>query len=104
MLHRDISDNNLMVHRDGDAVIGTLNDWDNTSEVEEDGTVMSSKALQRTGTRPFMVLDLLVTNTPPHLYRHYLESFLYILVWAGLHYNLKDGLRDTKDHHLHITG
>lgn len=101
VLHRDFSDNNLMVHKDGDAVIGTciLNDWDNASEVEEDGTVMSFKALQRTGTRPFMVLDLLVTNTPPHLYRHDLESFLYILVWAGLHYNLKDGQRDTKDQH-----
>ncbi|KAK0488516.1 hypothetical protein IW261DRAFT_1326532 [Armillaria novae-zelandiae] len=98
VLHRDISDNNLMVHRNGDTVIGILNDWDNASEVEEDGTVMSSKALQRTGTRPFMALDLLVTNTLPHLHRHDLESFLYILVWAGLHYNLKNGLRDTKDH------
>ncbi|KAK0457399.1 uncharacterized protein EV420DRAFT_1271713, partial [Desarmillaria tabescens] len=97
-LHRDISDNNLMGCRDEHAVVGILNDWDNASEVEEDGTVMSSKALQRTGTRPFTALDLLVTNTPSHLYCHDLESFLYILVWAGLHYNLKDRQRQIKDH------
>lgn len=36
----------------------------------------------RTGTVPFMALDLLVYKTPPqHLYRHDLESFFYILVW-----------------------
>ncbi|TCD70754.1 hypothetical protein EIP91_001783 [Steccherinum ochraceum] len=36
----------------------------------------------RTGTFPFMALDLLRFVTPPHnLYRHDLESFFYVLVW-----------------------
>ncbi|KAK0185078.1 hypothetical protein F5146DRAFT_1006126 [Armillaria mellea] len=99
VLHHDINDNNLMVHRDGDAVIRVLNDWDNASEVEEEGTVMSCKTVQRTATRPFMALDLL--RTRGHiLYRHVLESFLYMLAWAGLHYNLKrraDDLSRTVD-------
>lgn len=28
VLHRDVSDNNLMVYRDGHTVVGILNDWD----------------------------------------------------------------------------
>ncbi|KAG5633072.1 hypothetical protein H0H81_011370 [Sphagnurus paluster] len=43
-----------------------------------------------------MARDLLfgsLSNPPPHLYRHDLESFLYILVWAALHYDFKLGVR-----------
>lgn len=37
----------------------------------------------RTGTGPFMALDLLVDGyDPPLLYRHDLESFFFILVWT----------------------
>ena len=36
----------------------------------------------RTGTGPFMALDLLIyEQVPYHLYRHDLESFFYALVW-----------------------
>ncbi|KAH8091059.1 hypothetical protein BXZ70DRAFT_954158 [Cristinia sonorae] len=36
----------------------------------------------RTGTGPFMALDLLLYScTPRHLYRHDLESFFWVLVW-----------------------
>ncbi|KAH8091035.1 hypothetical protein BXZ70DRAFT_1011293 [Cristinia sonorae] len=36
----------------------------------------------RTGTGPFMALDLLLyKHTPQHLYRHDLESFFWVLVW-----------------------
>ena len=33
--------------------------------------------------------DHLVPNPPPHLYRHDLESFFFMLVWAAIHYDLK---------------
>ncbi|KAH9478736.1 hypothetical protein JR316_0009196 [Psilocybe cubensis] len=59
-----------------------------------------------TGTLPFMAGDLLKTPedratfqltypTIPtyHLYRHDLESFFYILVWAATCYDLKTGRR-----------
>ncbi|KAI0929654.1 hypothetical protein AcW1_010341 [Taiwanofungus camphoratus] len=36
----------------------------------------------RTGTGPFMALDLLAKGNPPlHRYRHDLESFFFVLVW-----------------------
>ena len=38
----------------------------------------------RTGTSPFMAVDLLVLDTPPlHKYRHDLESFFYIYMCAA---------------------
>lgn len=41
----------------------------------------SPSSNQPTGTLPFMTTDLLVKDPPPHLYRHDLESFYYVLVW-----------------------
>ena len=39
----------------------------------------------RTGTGPFMAVDLLLSNPPPpHKYRHDLESFLYIYISAAV--------------------
>ncbi|KAG5638576.1 hypothetical protein H0H81_011796 [Sphagnurus paluster] len=94
-LHRDLSENNLMFKKcdDGD-VKGILNDWDMASKVDETDQVESSTAQHCTGTLPFMARDLLVDgNPPPHLYRHDLESFFYILVWAALRYDFKSGTR-----------
>ncbi|TFY53177.1 hypothetical protein EVJ58_g9593 [Rhodofomes roseus] len=43
----------------------------------------------RTGTGPFMAVDLLRTEAPPfHLYRHDLESFFYVLIYVCAVYNL----------------
>lgn len=41
----------------------------------------SPSSNHRTGTLPFMAKDLLVRDPPPHMYRHDLESFFYVLVW-----------------------
>lgn len=101
ILHQDLSENNLMVSRLGGKVSGLLNDWDlavfvNTPEGK-------STIHYRTGTPPFMAIELLdplkfITYKPGHWYRHDLESFFYILVWAALHYNLKEGTRDKAVH------
>ncbi|KAG5638556.1 hypothetical protein H0H81_011902 [Sphagnurus paluster] len=89
VLHRDLSENNLMFDRTEDDIVkGILNDWDMASYVDDNDEIQLSTATHRTGTVPFMARDLLVTeNPPPHLYRHDLESFFYILVWAALHYD-----------------
>ncbi|KAG6814694.1 hypothetical protein H0H93_012568 [Arthromyces matolae] len=89
VLHRDLSENNLMFKFGADShVRGVLNDWDMASRVDENGENAVSNATHRTGTIPFMARDLLVDGTPPpHLYRHDLESFFYILVWAAVNYN-----------------
>ncbi|GLB43284.1 hypothetical protein LshimejAT787_1301850 [Lyophyllum shimeji] len=88
VLHRDLSENNLMFQQgEGDTVKGILNDWDMASYVENNNEI---KLSTRTGTVPFMARDLLTDgDPPPHLYRHDLESFYYILVWAALHYDFE---------------
>ncbi|RDB19220.1 hypothetical protein Hypma_013559 [Hypsizygus marmoreus] len=90
VLHRDLSENDLMFKRKGGEVKGILNDWDMASSLNAINKVQNSTAKHRTGTLPFMARELLVDKTPPtHLYRHDLESFFYILVWAVVHYDLK---------------
>ncbi|KAG6834095.1 hypothetical protein H0H93_011978 [Arthromyces matolae] len=92
ILHRDLSENNLMFKFGADShVRGVLNDWDMASRVDKNGENEVTNAAHRTGTIPFMARDLLVDGTPPpHLYRHDLESFFYILVWAAVNYHFGD--------------
>jgi hypothetical protein len=63
--------------------------------------MIRSTALHRTGTILFMSYDLLDgTNAWPHYYRHDLESLFYILIWVGIHYDLKK----KRQHRSHING
>ncbi|KAF6743443.1 hypothetical protein DFP72DRAFT_827813 [Ephemerocybe angulata] len=103
VLHRDLSESNIMISRRGGGdPKGLLNDWDMASFVEalKDQT---SSAHNRTGTLPFMALDIIYPTTltvhpREHWYRHDLESFFWILVWAAIHYNLKEKTRDKEVH------
>ncbi|KAG6834143.1 hypothetical protein H0H93_011580 [Arthromyces matolae] len=92
VLHQDLRENNLMFEYDDQGHIrGVLNDWDLASRIDEHGPeneVSTHAIAHRIGTIPFMARDLLVDDTPPpHLYRHDLESFFYILVWAAVNDN-----------------
>jgi len=64
-----------------DKIIGVLNDFDLAiiSETRSSNT-------ERTGTMPFMALDVLegIANSDPrpHLYRYDAESFLWVAVWV----------------------
>ncbi len=123
VLHRDISENNLMIYRPSETdripdevseqyfvrsgrrrelntaqpSHGILNDFDMASMRKKDGTIVSDTDRHHhlTGTRPFMALDLLEnqseTERTVHLYRHDLESFFYILVWAATRYKFSTG-------------
>ncbi|KAF6743432.1 hypothetical protein DFP72DRAFT_1020389 [Ephemerocybe angulata] len=103
VLHRDLSEDNIMISRRGGGdPKGLLNDWDMASFVEALKDPASS-AHNRTGTLPFMALDIIYPTTltvhpREHWYRHDLESFFYILVWASIHYNLKEKTRDKEVH------
>lgn len=77
VLHRDISVHNLMLRKKSGKVYGVLNDFDLSVTTNINNT--SSK--QRTGTQPFMAIDLLQPDPPVHKYRHDLESMFYVLVW-----------------------
>ncbi|KAG6830575.1 hypothetical protein H0H92_016026 [Tricholoma furcatifolium] len=95
VLHRDLSENNLMFEplKDGKKK-GILNDWDMSSFVDDNNEIPLSHATHRTGTVPFMARDLLTKSPPAHLYRHDLESFFYILVWVSVHYDFSQNVRD----------
>jgi hypothetical protein len=86
ILHRDISLGNLMYRVVNHEICGVLNDFDLASYVTSEPNAPSSK--QRTGTRPFMAIDLLEKSPPPrHLYRHDLESLFYVFVFLICRYH-----------------
>ena len=95
--HRDISISNLMCRRleDG-SVQGVLNDWDvaSTSHTESD----SEHTNMRTGTMPFMSIDLHQHPPPVHMERFEYESLFYVLYWICLSYSDGKLLPEEKRH------
>ncbi|KAJ7196005.1 hypothetical protein C8J57DRAFT_1107045, partial [Mycena rebaudengoi] len=85
IMHRDISLNNLMYLKINGKVCGALNDFD-LSDLLNQSPRSTSK--HRTGTAPYMSVDLLVTGPPPpHLYRFDLESLFYVIVYIVYQYH-----------------
>ncbi|KAJ4471214.1 protein kinase [Lentinula lateritia] len=85
ILHRDLSSGNIMFRRIDGKVYGVLNDFDLSSRVRDMNHGPTSK--QRTGTRPFMSVDLLDSRwAGGHLYRHDLESLFYIILCLACRY------------------
>jgi hypothetical protein len=88
-MHRDISVNNLMVDM-RKPWLGVLIDLDLAINLETTGKLPAS-SLHRTGTLPFMALDLLHDDDKyPQYHRHDLESFVYVLAWIAARY--EDGI------------
>ncbi|TWU74225.1 hypothetical protein ED733_003515 [Metarhizium rileyi] len=77
ILHRDISENNIIITnpRNADGFKGMLIDLDLAKEVGKG----SSGARHRTGTMEFMAIEVLLGVS--HTYRHDLEAFFYVLIW-----------------------
>ncbi|KAF9013620.1 hypothetical protein BDZ89DRAFT_1142551 [Hymenopellis radicata] len=73
ILHRDISMSNLMYRFD------------------DDHSDLKATSLRRTGTPPFMAIDLLRTYSiqPEHIYRHDLESLFYVMLILFTRYELR---------------
>jgi hypothetical protein len=74
-----------MVYKTASGVwIGVLNDYDLSS------TRDTPTGKERTGTIPFMAMDLLtdeaIEGKVEHLYRHDAESFIWVLTWVSLRY------------------
>ncbi|OAX35651.1 hypothetical protein K503DRAFT_745613 [Rhizopogon vinicolor AM-OR11-026] len=83
--HRDISPTNLMFYETSSGlIIGVLNDYDLSS------TRDTPTGNERTGTVPFMAMELLtkaaLEGKAEHLYRHDAESFIWVLTWVCLRY------------------
>jgi Fungal protein kinase len=82
--HRDPSVNNMMYRRDEHGrVIGILSDFDLAVSMTRSGTASST---HRSGTAPFMALDLLRSDPCKQELEHDFESALYIMVWVALGY------------------
>ncbi|EEQ91416.2 serine/threonine-protein kinase Sgk2 [Blastomyces dermatitidis ER-3] len=82
ILHRDISENNIIITDPGkaDGHSGMLIDLDLAKEVGSG----RSGARHQTGTMEFMAIEVLLNID--HTYRHDLESFFYVLIWQCAHH------------------
>lgn len=75
--HCDISDGNLMFIRKDHHTFGILIDFDLAVIAD-----LPSKNKRRTGTRPFMAIDLLIKAGPiVRHYKHDAESFFWVVVY-----------------------
>ena len=76
-----------MVSPDQENRRGIMNDWDLSFDREG---ALQHVGGERTGTVPFMALDLLTeeywAGTIPRLYRHDLEGLIWVLPWVFLQY------------------
>jgi hypothetical protein len=79
-----------MLRQEGDKAYGVLNEFD----LAVDADVKSASSKQRTGTRPFMAIDLLWDHPSVHMYRHDLESMFYVLVWITSRFHNGEEIAD----------
>ncbi|KAG2125376.1 hypothetical protein DEU56DRAFT_825314 [Suillus clintonianus] len=93
VFHRDISPGNMMWYRDKlGKLMGVLNDYDLSSLKK----ALGPQGNERTGTVPFMALDLLTARAQrgevTHRYRHDMESFVWVFIWICFRYDSKGDL------------
>jgi hypothetical protein len=71
----------------GDNNYGVLNDFDLSTIMEPNARNPNRQGLERTGTLPFMAMELLkekgFNGNIPRRYDHELESFAWVLVWVS---------------------
>ncbi|KAJ2538014.1 hypothetical protein GGF49_006146, partial [Coemansia sp. RSA 1853] len=80
LLHRDLSVNNIMFHRDKDGVRGMLIDFNNACRITD---MQTAEWQDRTGMLPFMSIgDLELSNVKRTILDDW-ESLIYILCWLG---------------------
>jgi len=83
--HGDVSLSNLMYKEDNKY--GVLNDFDLSTIMEPNARNPDRQGLERTGTLPFMAVELLnekgFNGKIPRRYDHELESFAWVLVWVS---------------------
>ncbi|KAA1470057.1 hypothetical protein DENSPDRAFT_835761 [Dentipellis sp. KUC8613] len=88
IIQGDLNTSNLMLKRNTDGkAIGVLNDWDMAQRIDEQ--LKEAKSEFGGGTTAFMALDLLRQTTRCQMYRHDLESFIWILIWCVFHFEFE---------------
>jgi hypothetical protein len=87
ILHGDISVGNVMckvlfIYKDGqqiEVIRLIIIDFDLATRVDQGDQHLTS--IHRTGTAPFMAIDLIDRPKHPHYLRHDFESVLYVAMW-----------------------
>ncbi|KAH8114670.1 hypothetical protein DFH11DRAFT_178864 [Phellopilus nigrolimitatus] len=79
IVHRDISPRNLILVKTKDLLLrkGVVIDFD--CAIKQPRKECAKK--ERSGTLPFMSIDVLMGRIQEHCYYHDLESLLYVLIW-----------------------
>ncbi|TCD60147.1 hypothetical protein EIP91_010644 [Steccherinum ochraceum] len=86
IVHRDLSHSNILWDEGTTGrVVGVLNDFDLVSYRKPVTDTLPSSE-QRTGTKPFMAIELLQDSPPIHDFRHDLESLFYVMLWHTRRY------------------
>ncbi|KAJ2142951.1 hypothetical protein IW136_001809 [Coemansia sp. RSA 678] len=80
ILHRDISEANILVRRDDTGVHGMLIDFDYSIDITDEGYAVRTEGA---GTRPFMSVNNLEDNSTKRTALDDWESIIYILCWLG---------------------
>ncbi|KAJ2118641.1 hypothetical protein IW147_006377 [Coemansia sp. RSA 720] len=80
LLHRDLSVNNIMFHRDKDGVRGMLIDFDNACRITD---MEKTEQPDCVGTLPFMSIGNLELSNVKRTILDDWESLIYILCWLG---------------------
>ncbi|KAJ4480276.1 hypothetical protein J3R30DRAFT_3371046 [Lentinula aciculospora] len=79
ILHRDISQGNILVREKNGEIYGVLNDWDLAIWLNDQRDGPTSKF--RTGTKPYMAHEQHgIKWQGPHRFRHDLESVFYVIL------------------------
>ncbi|CAL1697091.1 unnamed protein product [Somion occarium] len=94
MLHRDVSLSNLMYEMREGLVWLILNDFDLAVVIKKDGPPRGSTGRHRTGTLPFMAVDLIEDPNMPHYFRHDLESVFFVALWCAIRSPSRDQKTD----------
>ncbi|KAJ1860175.1 hypothetical protein LPJ78_005918, partial [Coemansia sp. RSA 989] len=81
ILHRDISENNIMFTRSGNKVCGMLIDFDNAVDAN---AARNRSGPVCTGTLPFMSVNNLRKAKVARTAVDDMESVLYLLIWLGV--------------------
>ncbi|KAJ3715249.1 hypothetical protein DFJ43DRAFT_1102663 [Lentinula guzmanii] len=89
ILHRDISQGNIMVREKNGKKYGVLNDWDLAIWLDDKRDGPTSQF--RTGTKPYMAHEQHSSKWKgPHRYRHDLESIFYVMLLLVCLYSRPD--------------
>ncbi|KAJ1808992.1 hypothetical protein LPJ75_004473 [Coemansia sp. RSA 2598] len=101
ILHRDISDNNVLVYRDGENnVHGVLIDFDCAIKITDEPRKATRPVM--TGTVPFMSINNLTESPVCRTALDDWESIIYLLCWIGTQgVNDSDQLERREKHRLY---